>query len=144
MNANLIMERVRRPPNAFFVWSVSERKNMYKIFPKLPNTEVSKLLGEKWRNLSPEEKQPYFREADRLKEEHKKKHPDYKYSPKRKRHVISEQTVSSQQPASAPHLPWYPQLFAQSYMQYMLFLHQIRQQQLSRMINASSRENIFL
>jgi len=48
------------------------------------NSEISKRLGLEWNSLTHEQKQPYVEEAKRLRELHKKDHPDYKYQPKRK------------------------------------------------------------
>ena len=49
------------------------------------NSEISKRLGTQWKALTDEEKRPYIDEAKRLREAHMKKHPNYKYKPKRKK-----------------------------------------------------------
>lgn len=48
------------------------------------NSEISKRLGSEWNLLPLEKKKPYIDEAKRLRVEHKKDHPEYKYQPKRK------------------------------------------------------------
>jgi len=40
------------------------------------NSEISKRLGLEWNALSPEAKDPYVIEAKRLREQHKKDHPE--------------------------------------------------------------------
>ena len=78
-------EHVKRPMNAFMVWSVSQRKLLSKEQPKLHNTELSKKLGQMWKSLTEEEKQHFKQQADLIKSQHREKYPDYKYRPKRRK-----------------------------------------------------------
>lgn len=41
----------------------------------LTNADISVMLGEKWSKMTLEEKQPYFDEADLIKEQHRRDHP---------------------------------------------------------------------
>lgn len=76
---------VKRPMNAFMVWSTKRRKILSHENPALHNKELSKRLGVEWKALSEEEKRPYIKDAQELRERHKADHPDYKYATNKRR-----------------------------------------------------------
>lgn len=85
---------IKRPMNAFMVWSQIQRAKIVKERPSMHNAAISKQLGSAWKELSPDERLPYIIESQRLKRIHKQQYPDYKYRPKKRcRKDEGEQSV---------------------------------------------------
>ncbi|XP_065841093.1 transcription factor sox-3-like [Oscarella lobularis] len=82
-------DHIKRPMNAFMVWSSAKRKKIAEENPKMHNSEISRRLGAEWRDLTDSDKRPYVDESRRLREQHMRDHPDYKYRPKRKNKTAS-------------------------------------------------------
>ncbi|XP_068205122.1 transcription factor Sox-11-A-like [Palaemon carinicauda] len=83
------VNHIKRPMNAFMVWSQLERRKIVQRHPDMHNAEISKRLGKRWKSLSSGERQPYIDEAERLRLLHMQEYPDYKYRPRKKARMMT-------------------------------------------------------
>ncbi|XP_071362283.1 uncharacterized protein [Trachinotus anak] len=76
---------IKRPMNAFMVWSYIHRCVLRKACPGIGMIDTSVQLGYEWSKLTAEQKRPYFEVADKLKNLHKQQFPDYEFRPQKKK-----------------------------------------------------------
>lgn len=82
-------EHIRRPMNAFMIFSKRHRLMVHEKYPNQDNRTVSKILGEWWYALGPDEKQKYHDLATQVKEAHFRAHPDWKWCSRERRKSAS-------------------------------------------------------
>ncbi|GAA5916054.1 hypothetical protein JCM6882_008299 [Rhodosporidiobolus microsporus] len=88
-----------RPANAWICYR-SARVHELKAsseYAKLPQADISKIIGQLWRNEPPEVRRQYEDMAALKKAEHKEKHPDYVFRPVRR-----TSTKRTPKPKTAP------------------------------------------
>lgn len=72
-------DRIRRPMNAFMIFSKRHRALVHQRHPNQDNRTVSKILGEWWYALAADQKRKYHELASEVKEAHFKAHPEWKW-----------------------------------------------------------------
>uniref|UniRef100_A0A3Q3M0Q5 HMG box domain-containing protein n=1 Tax=Mastacembelus armatus TaxID=205130 RepID=A0A3Q3M0Q5_9TELE len=91
-------DHIRRPMNAFMIFSKRHRALVHQRHPNQDNRTVSKILGEWWYALGPNEKQQYHDLAFQVKEAHFRAHPDWKWCNKDRRKSLSEVRGTPKEP----------------------------------------------
>ena len=94
--------RIKRPMNAFMVWSQIERRKICEIQPEMHNAEISKQLGKQWKTLTSEERTPFIQEAQRLRLLHIQEYPDYKYRPRKKTEILKGSSAARSKSCATP------------------------------------------
>ncbi|KAI1652228.1 uncharacterized protein F4817DRAFT_363108 [Daldinia loculata] len=75
--------KVPRPRNAFILYRQHYQGQVASRNPGLANPEISKLIGEQWREQPEEIKNNWKRLAEEEKLRHQRQYPDYRYQPRR-------------------------------------------------------------
>lgn len=91
-------EHIRRPMNAFMIFSQRERPLIHQQHPNCDNRAVSKMLGERWYLLNSSEKKKYHEIASQLKQDHFKANPDWKW-----RNKLEKQQQQNQKESKVEH-----------------------------------------
>jgi len=88
-------DRVKRPMNSFLIFSNEVRPHLQAKYKDRSNAQISKLIGEQWHNMDPERKKKYIIEAEKIKEDFSKKHPDYVYTKRKRKKRRRNKTVNN-------------------------------------------------
>ncbi|KAG7523962.1 hypothetical protein JOB18_004930 [Solea senegalensis] len=80
---------IKKPPNAFMLFLKIQRPNVIAELNITNNASINTELGQRWRSMSPLEKDRYFIEAEEIKRLHEQQFPRWStrdnYGKKRKR-----------------------------------------------------------
>ena len=82
------VEYVPRPANCFMIFRADWLRNSTANSGPQRQKDISQDAAAAWRNLSPTLKHLYRVQADLVKKEHKKQHPEWVYRPKRKNKTV--------------------------------------------------------
>jgi transcription factor SOX7/8/10/18 (SOX group E/F) len=95
----------RRPPNAFIMYSQAMRASVRQDNPTLSNNEVSRLLGQMWKDVPPGVKLQYKQQASAAQDEFKLQHPNYTYRKARRKRALNDLLTKNTQGFAMPTFP---------------------------------------
>ncbi|KAL8807331.1 MAG: hypothetical protein Q9200_004723, partial [Gallowayella weberi] len=75
--------KVPRPRNAFILFRQHHQARVVAQNPGLANPDISKVIGDHWRQSPPDVKQHWKNLAEEEKIRHQRQYPDYRYQPRR-------------------------------------------------------------
>ncbi|TLS26647.1 hypothetical protein PpBr36_04429 [Pyricularia pennisetigena] len=75
--------KIRRPRNAFILYRTHHQARIVAENPKLPNPEISKIIGLQWHDEPESVKETWKRLAEEDKRKHARLYPNYKFQPRR-------------------------------------------------------------
>jgi len=78
LNRTTYKDAPTKPTNAFSLFKAKHLKQVMEEKKGASAGELSKILGEKWKSTSPEEREPFETEAGKLKEEYNQKFAEFK------------------------------------------------------------------
>ncbi|KAH7357014.1 hypothetical protein BKA65DRAFT_474801 [Rhexocercosporidium sp. MPI-PUGE-AT-0058] len=87
--------KIPRPRNAFILYRQHYQAQVVSQHPGLANPEISKIIGEQWREQAPEVKSDWKRLAEEEKQRHQRQYPSYRYQPRRAGRLNGLRPISS-------------------------------------------------
>ncbi|KAI9318504.1 high mobility group box domain-containing protein [Dichotomocladium elegans] len=87
-------ERLKRPPNAYLLFNRDMRRKLLEISPKMTVAEISKEIGERWKELSKDQRQSYIDQAALIKQDHLQTHPNFIYTRRSKAEIAEARNLS--------------------------------------------------
>ncbi|KAJ1980636.1 slightly ste11-like protein [Dimargaris verticillata] len=79
---------IPRPRNAFIIYRQEKHQHVAQACPpNTPNKEISKIIGDMWKNEPEVVKTEYHRQAEQEKKNHATMYPGYKYCPRKSKNT---------------------------------------------------------
>ncbi|ORZ12389.1 high mobility group box domain-containing protein [Absidia repens] len=91
---SITLERLKRPPNAYLLFNRDMRRKLLDLDPKMTVSEISKDIGDRWKYLPLDERQPYIDAAQALKQDHLRNHPGFIYTRRSKAELAEAKRLS--------------------------------------------------
>ncbi|KAM0138245.1 hypothetical protein ACHAP3_003572 [Botrytis cinerea] len=87
--------KIPRPRNAFILYRQHYQAQVVAQHPGLANPEISKIIGEQWREQAPNVKEEWKRLAEEEKQRHQRQYPNYRYQPRRAGKTVGNRPLTS-------------------------------------------------
>ncbi|KAI9312668.1 high mobility group box domain-containing protein, partial [Dichotomocladium elegans] len=101
-NHSFVPVRVTRPPNAFLLFNKEMRRQLKDSNPTMKVAEISKEIGDRWKQLSDSEKERYVNEANNIKETQRALHPNSMYIRRSKAELAKAGHYAGLLPGTSP------------------------------------------
>ncbi|CEP12374.1 hypothetical protein [Parasitella parasitica] len=101
----LLPEKVKRPPNAYLLFNRDMRRQLHDVNQGLSSGEISKSISQRWKQLSQIEKDIYFKEEARLKEQHRIGHDNFIYTRRSKAEMKQAGSMKKKQQQRQQQVP---------------------------------------
>ena len=72
--------KLKRPLNSYNLYYKEVFQKKKSEFPDLSGNEISKIVGQEWKNMPEEKKKNYVEKAMKIKDDFRKKNPNYHYN----------------------------------------------------------------
>ncbi|KAI9768570.1 MAG: hypothetical protein M1840_004767 [Geoglossum simile] len=98
--------KIPRPRNAFILFRQHHHAAIIAQHPGLSNPDISKIIGERWRNIPQPERHQWKTLAEEEKLRHHQQYPEYKYQPRRNgKKGFAQLSSSATNPEEFPRCP---------------------------------------
>lgn len=88
------IDKIKRPPNSFMIYCAENRARLKLAYPMSGNLDISRLLGQEWKNAAPSLREHYSQKARVEKEAHLERFPNYKFVKRRTQDIKRRITAS--------------------------------------------------
>ncbi|KAI7883194.1 HMG-box [Lichtheimia hyalospora FSU 10163] len=94
-------ERLKRPPNGYLLFNRDMRRKLLEKSPKMTVAEISKEIGDMWKQLPKNQREWYMQQAALIKQDHLKNHPGFIYHRRSKAEIAQARQLAKQRRTSA-------------------------------------------